>query len=414
MCFSAASAAEGKVLARAAIQLARRISWVVFLDQDRSANLRECINSMRYSDAIRRREFLRSTSVSALSAASAAFPSIVRADTKSASSPVRVAVIGTQHAHAEGKIEEFLKLTNDFELVGVVEPDLSRRVRLEKLPELRGMRWIEEATALKTPNVKCVAIETDVPDLVPTAQRCVEAGLHVHLDKPAGESLKAFSRLLDTAKQRHVHIQMGYMFRYNPAFEFAFRALREQWIGNVLEVDGFIGKPIDDVRRRELSRYQGGGMFELGCHLIDAIIAACGKPESISAFGRKSSSNKDDLVDSQIAIFQYPRFTATIRVSLVDPFGQQRRQLVIRGDRGTIDIHPLEPPRLRLMLEKPAGSFAAGEHNVELPTIGRRYERQLQDFASVVRGSAQQRYTPEHDLAVHRAILQASALPVDA
>ena len=87
-----------------------------------------------------------------------------------------------------------------------------------------------------------MAIETRVRDLVATALPVVQAGKHIHLDKPAGPELAPFRKLLATAETNKLCVQMGYMLRYNPAFEFMFRAVREGWFGEIMELDAMMGK----------------------------------------------------------------------------------------------------------------------------------------------------------------------------
>ena len=75
---------------------------------------------------------------------------------------------------------------------------------------------------------------------MPTGMRCIDAGLHIHLDKPPGKSIKDLKKLCEKAKQKNLTVQMGYMFRYNPAFQFCLKALREGWLGDIFEIDGVI------------------------------------------------------------------------------------------------------------------------------------------------------------------------------
>ena len=75
----------------------------------------------------------------------------------------------------------------------------------------------EPRSTLETPGLRAVLVETRVPDLLDNAEACVAAGMHVHIDKPAGESLPQFRRILDAAAREKLLVQMGYMFRYNPA-----------------------------------------------------------------------------------------------------------------------------------------------------------------------------------------------------
>ncbi len=116
------------------------------------------------------------------------------------------------------------KLADHYEVVGVVEPDAAFARSGSAASDLSRPARMSEEQLLNTPGLQAVAVETAVRDLVPTAARCVDAGMHLHLDKPAGASLPAFQKLLDEASRKKLTIQMGYMFRNNPAFQFCFRA----------------------------------------------------------------------------------------------------------------------------------------------------------------------------------------------
>ena len=83
------------------------------------------------------------------------------------------------------------------------------------------------------------------------------------------------------------------------------------------------------------------------------------------------------------------------------------------GDKGTIDIRPLEPPTLRLALEKPRDGFRSGYQEVPLPKMPGRYDDQLAELAKIIRGEMEHPYPPAHDLAVHETVLRASGMPVD-
>src|SRR5438132_34259 len=80
----------------------------------------------------------------------------------------------------------------------------------EKSKTYSGLAWMSEEQLLGTHGLQAVAVETEVKDLLPTGARCVAAGKHIHLDKPAGESLSAFKRLLDDATRQKLTVQMGY------------------------------------------------------------------------------------------------------------------------------------------------------------------------------------------------------------
>jgi predicted dehydrogenase len=333
--------------------------------------------------------------------------------TAAESAKIKVGQIGTKHAHASGKMETLRKFNELYEVVGVVEPDEKRRQQLKEDPVYRDLKWMSEEELLNTSGLQAVAVETEVRQLLSVAQRCVAAGLHIHLDKPAGESLSHFKRILDDATRQQRVVQMGYMFRYNPAFQLAFRAASEGWFGHVFEVHAVMSKLVDQGTRRELAEYAGGSMFELGCHVVDAVVKILGRPTNVAAFNRQTFVDQDPLLDNCLAVLEYPNATATVRSSVLEYDGGRRRQFVICGDQGGIDIKPLEPPRATLALDATRGDYAKGTRELTLKPLGGRYDGDFLDLAKIIRGEKEHDFSPEHDLAVQEVVLRASGLPID-
>src|SRR5262245_13803914 len=107
------------------------------------------------------------------------------------SEPLRAGILGTGHGHAVGKLR-VLQESPDWELVGVCGPDRAARGRREGEAAWAGVRWVEEAELLDDPTVRVVAVEGEVPELLPLARKAVAAGKHLHLDKPPGADLEGF------------------------------------------------------------------------------------------------------------------------------------------------------------------------------------------------------------------------------
>ena len=101
---------------------------------------------------------------------------------------IKVGQIGTGHGHAGGKMKA-LRANPDFEVVGIVESNPEYRRAAKKSEIYQGVKWMEQDQLLATKGLQVVAVETDVPLLLDTAEACVDAGLHIHLDKPGGSSL---------------------------------------------------------------------------------------------------------------------------------------------------------------------------------------------------------------------------------
>ncbi len=217
----------------------------------------------------------------------------------------RIGQIGVGHGHAS-KLSVY-RASPDYEVVGVVEPDAALRSRAETQPAFRGVTWMTREQLLDTPGLDAVLVETRVRDLLEAAEACVAAGKAVHLDKPAGASLPRFRRLLDTAAEKRLFVQMGYMYRYNPAVVLLRRVLSRGWLGEPFEVHAVMSKVVEPAERRKLAEFPGGMMFELGCHLIDLVVGVLGKPEAVTPFRQHAGAAADGLADNTLAVFRYPR-----------------------------------------------------------------------------------------------------------
>ena len=351
-----------------------------------------------------RRDFL-------LSAGAAACVSIASSGTSAAAKKAKIKIgqIGTGHAHASGVFSQ-LRQTDDFDIVGIVENNPQRRQALGD--RYQGVKLISEQRLLNTPGLQAVVVETEVPELLPTAKRCAAANMHIHLDKPAGENLEDFQELLDDMGRRKLHLQMGYIYRYHTAFQFCYKAAAEGWFGDLFEVHSVMSKKVNAESRKKLGQFAGGSMFEIGCHVIDATIRVLGKPKKITAYGRKTHPDQDPLVDNQLAVFDYSNAIASIRSTLIEYEGFQRRQFTACGEFGTFDLRPLGGNSFRLALEHPKGEYKKGYQDVTLPKGPGIFVSAFRDMAAILREEKKTDYPLSHELAVHEAILRASGYQV--
>jgi predicted dehydrogenase len=267
-----------------------------------------------------------------------------------------------------------------------------------------------EESLLSTQGLQAVAIETEVSELVPTAGRALAAGLHIHLDKAPGESLPLFRKLLQEAKAGKQIVQMGYMLRYNPAFQFMYKAVQDGWLGEIMEIDCMMGKLGSKQTRNAIGRFPGGGMFELGGHVIDSIVYMLGKPKAVTPYTRRTQT--DGVADNQLAVLEFSKAIATVRINHNDPFGSPRRRFQISGNKGTIEIQQLESGNITLSLHDPQGGYTAGTHTIQLARQGGRYDGEFEDLAKVIRGESKFAWSYSHDLNAHEALLLASGMPI--
>jgi predicted dehydrogenase len=242
-----------------------------------------------------------------------------------------------------GKIR-VLQESAEWELVGVAEPHTGWRSRRSGERGWQEVRWCSEGELLDDPTIRMIAVEADVPNLLPLAEKVIGAGKHLHLDKPAGADLAYFRRILDSAEKQGLVVQMGYMFRYNPGFDLLRRAVREGWLGRINVIHGSINSDIPAASREALAFHPGGMMLELCPHLIDMLVLLMGRPERITPFLRHDGTCDDSLADNTLAVMEYPQARAIIECFATEANAFARRRFEVIGDRGTFVLQPLEPP----------------------------------------------------------------------
>lgn len=335
--------------------------------------------------------------------------SLLRAEV-GAKSRIKIGQIGVGHAHA-GKLSVY-RQSDDYEVVGIVEPNARLRNAVESHNPYRDLPWMTEEQLLNVPGLQAVLVETEVRDLLNVAERCVAAGKHVHIDKPAGESLPQFKRILDRAKAQRLLVQMGYMYRYNPGVTLLRQFLKDGWLGDVFEVHTVMSKVVDPANRRAHGEYPGGMMFELGCHILDLVVGVLGKPQQVTSFRQHAAAVDDPLVDNMLAVLTYPKAIATVKSSAMEVDGGSRRHFTVCGTEGTFHIQPLDNPSARVTLSKARGIYLRGGQDVRLPKYV-RYVDDAADMAQIIRGEKPSDFSYEHDLTVQTVLLDACGLPID-
>lgn len=318
--------------------------------------------------------------------------------------PVGVAVIGTGHGHALSKIRA-LRSMSEYDLRGVCahpgEPATSEA--------LAGLRRLTLGQVLEDSSVQLAVIESaDITANLDHAEKCVQAGKFVHLDKPPGASLTRLQNLFSEAARRGRVVQMGYQWRYHPAFQRLIEAARQGWLGSIYRFSASIDKLIDGEERRLLARFGGGMMFSEGCHLVDCAVAVLGMPRKATGFMRHDALNQDGLADNTMAILEYERAIADIAIAGFHPRGASHRFVEVRGENGSARLQPYTfPSRLTVDLAKAAGPYQAGLTATGIPAPDEvPYSPDFREMANVIRNGSRPTYSVEHDLKTHETLLR--------
>jgi predicted dehydrogenase len=340
-----------------------------------------------------RRTFLQAT----LSAA--ALPALAAVAAPAPERRLKIGFLGVAHSHAAGKLK-VARTSADWDLVGIAEAD----VKLADTWQKQGVSVLPEAEVVARAEV--VAVESAVRDHYRHARLALAAGRHVHVEKPPTLTMPEFRELSRLARDGQLLLQQGYMWRYHPGFAKIFEAVRAGWLGEVSLVRATMNSLYDTpARRAELAEYPGGGMFELGCHVIDQLVQLLGAPVRVTPTLR-THGGADALTDNAVAVFEFPRALGIVHITLLQPGAGARRTFEVIGSNGTAWMQPIEAPTLTIDLAQAAGPYKKGVQVVALPKY-ERYAPEFADLADAVRNRRALAVTPETDLLVQEWLLRA-------
>ena len=319
---------------------------------------------------------------------------------------IKIGQIGIGHNHGEAKMKAVRKFPELFEVVGFAEENeewLKKRGHLECYKGLKRYS-VDELIG------KCDAllIETDVWDLTEIAQKCIDAGKHVHIDKPGSGTLEEYKKMLDTAKEKNLIVQLAYMYRYNPAIQKTFELIKEGRLGEIYSINAEMSTFHSPKYREWLTNFGGGIMYILGCHLIDLIVYIMGKPDNIHSFLKKTKLDEVNVEDNNLAVLDYEKALARVFVSSVEVNGFGRRQFMVSGSKGTVNICPLERPITMTYSDTEIANTAYEDRKIILPfddnTASGRYDEMIKDFYAYITGEKENPFTYEHEYNVQAVL----------
>jgi predicted dehydrogenase len=319
---------------------------------------------------------------------------------------IKIGQIGIGHNHGDAKMLAVRKFPELFQVIGFSEDDervfneRSTRRAYDGLKRLSTEEIIEECDA--------ILVETEVPRLTEYAQKCVERGKHIHLDKPGSTDTMEYKKMLDTAKKNGCIVQLGYMYRYNNGVKRAMELYKSGALGEITMINAEMSTYHGAEYKKWLSTFQGGIMYILGSHLIDLAVYFLGEPKKITSFFKHSLLDGVDFPDNDLAILEYDRAIARIFASSVEVNGWGRRQLFISGTKGSIDIKPIENDIVvyEAFSKDCTHSYSDMKVRADIKDIHKdsRYDEMMTDFYEYVKGTKENPFSYEHELLVQKTI----------
>jgi len=196
----------------------------------------------------------------------------------------RIAVIGAGYMGSFHAAK--FAASADAELVAVVDTDRARAVQLAG--KLGCAAETDFRPLLPRLDAACVSVPTEHHHAI--ARACLEAGLHVLVEKPLARSLSEADALLALARAKGLVLQVGHLQRFNPAFQ-------------ALASDS--GRPLFiDIERLAPFKARGTDVdviLDLMIHDLDLVLALAKAPvEQISASGFRVLTEAIDIANARI------------------------------------------------------------------------------------------------------------------
>lgn len=319
---------------------------------------------------------------------------------------IKIGQIGIGHNHGEAKMLAVRKFPELFEVVGYAEENERWIEKRGNNSGYEGLSYLSVEEVIEKSDA--ILIESDVWDLTKYAKICVDAGKHIHMDKPVSGTLEEYKYILDTAKEKNLVVQLGYMYRYNPAVLKCFEHIKNGDLGEIYSINAEMSTFHPIEYRKWLTNFGGGIMYILGSHLVDLIVYMLGEPKKVTSFLKRTGLDGVDFEDNNLAVLEYDKALARIFASSVEVNGFGRRQLMVSGSKGTVNICPLERPITMTYSDTSIADKTYEDRKITISfednTADGRYDDMMQDFYAYIIGTKQNPFTYKHDFLVQRVL----------
>ena len=329
---------------------------------------------------------------------------------------VKIAQIGVNfYSHSNQICGSICKQSDIFDFAGYCLPENERERLADRVDRLPDVPELTLEEILNDPTIEAVAVETDEIYTTGYAIMAAEHGKHVHMEKPGGRELADFEKLISIMRRTGKVFHTGYMYRYNPAVRELLARVKAGDLGDIISVEAQMNCIHSPEVRSWLNELPGGMMFFLGCHLVDLVMQLQGEPDNIIPLIRRTGMDGVDAPDFGMAVFEYKNGVSFVKTTDVEYGGFLRRQLVVTGTRGMVEVKPLERGVEKALVTEQTMYTSEnwndpGEHRVSVPYD--RYDAMMAAFAAMVRGEYENPYTLDYELSLYKNVLRSCGVSV--
>jgi UDP-N-acetylglucosamine 3-dehydrogenase len=212
-------------------------------------------------------------------------------------------------------------------LKSVADTDKNRVEEIAKKHSIEG--YTDFQKIIDDKDVEAVSICTPTVTHAKLALLAIESGKHVLVEKPMTNTVKEAKQLIKAAEKHDVKLAVGFVERFNPAVQEAFKLINEGQIGKIILAH------TSRVSRRPARIGDVGVVKDLGIHDIDIISQLFQvNPEYIFATCGSIDHSFEDYANINLSYSD--NRNAFIETNWLTP--RIRRNLIITGTTGIITV----------------------------------------------------------------------------
>jgi len=207
----------------------------------------------------------------------------------------------------------FLSINPGFNFYAVWER--TKNEAQKKFPNVITYRTLDEM--LSDGLVELVIVNTPNYTHFEYAQKALQAGKHVIIEKPFTVTVKEAQELIELAKKKNKILSVYQNRRYDSDYKTIKKVLDKKLLGEVVEAEFHFDRYREELSPKQHKEVPGPGtgvLYDLGAHLIDQALQLFGWPSKLFADIRiiRPVSKVDDYFE---VLLYYPNLRVRLKAS---------------------------------------------------------------------------------------------------
>ncbi|MER1999090.1 MAG: Gfo/Idh/MocA family oxidoreductase [Lysinibacillus sp.] len=238
-------------------------------------------------------------------------------------------------------------LENDLNIVALCDIDKTKAEQMKEnfnlQPEVK--LYTDYATMLKNEKIDLIGICTESGNHGQIALHCIDAGVHLIIEKPIALSLEEADLIIEKAKQKNVKVSACHQNRFNKSIQKVREAVEQGRFGKLLHGTAHIrwNRGEDYYKQapwRGTWEQDGGALMNQCIHNIDLLRWMMGD-EIVEVVGMTDNLNHDfiDAEDLGLALVRFANGSYGVIEGTTNVFPKNLEEtLYLFGQQGTVKV----------------------------------------------------------------------------